>query len=335
MIGVIGDLHLKESLSYADFIVDRRIAEREEILDFIVDSFKDCKYIVFLGDNLHLKNNPSEVNRKFVELVERFSDKEVFIIVGNHEKRGDGKTAIDFLAEVKKPNWHIFTKPGTFPLPGLKLDFLPFMTKHELKVETTKEASAEIMERLHKDLRGDILFTHHMVSDTTTFSELADEPVLPKKELEEYYSLILAGHIHKSGRFGRTILCGSVFTDTVNENGKKIWKIKEDRTVEEIPLPGREIHKVADPTVSVLAVIPKESIVKIVLTDKNINAEEIRKEAERFDAHLIVEDYPHERKKMHIEGGAMDFSIENLLSMYSKERDVPLEKLRKGLELIR
>ena len=82
-IGVIGDLHFRESMSYADYIDDRRAGEKKEVLDFIVNEFSDCPAVVIVGDALNLRNNPSEVSREFVAFIERFFDKELYIIAGN------------------------------------------------------------------------------------------------------------------------------------------------------------------------------------------------------------------------------------------------------------
>jgi DNA repair exonuclease SbcCD nuclease subunit len=142
---VIGDLHFKEFLSYGDYIKDKRVAEKESILKFIVSEAKDCDSIVLMGDNFDHRNNSAEVVRSFVEFIEKFGNKDVYILSGNHEKKGDGKTAIDFLKEVKKSNWHIFTKiTSGYEMQGIRVDFVPFMLKSELEVETDDKAAKEI-----------------------------------------------------------------------------------------------------------------------------------------------------------------------------------------------
>lgn len=333
---VIGDLHLKDNLNYSEHIVGGRDSEKKEIFDFIVESSKDCTDIIFLGDNFNSRNNSSETNREFVELLERLDSKEIYVLVGNHEKKGDGKTAIDFLKEVKHPNWHIFTKPHDMQIGSLKASFLPYMLKSELGTENDEQSTAKIT----KDLPGgDILFAHYAVSDTS-FNGLSTnalkEVVLPKEKLEKKYKLTITGHIHTHGVFGRTILTGSVFNNEVGETEKIILKIDEDLKVEQIKLPGRGIYKATDPTPDFLSKIPKESIVKVVLTDKSINIDEIKKDIKKFDASLLIEQYPNERRKMNdIQNSAMDFSVESLLKLYSKERSISYEKLLFGLQLIK
>lgn len=337
-IGVIGDCHFKDSLSYADYIKDGRRTEKKEVLDFVIKSFKDCDHIVFLGDNFNSKNNSSETNREFVEFLERLGNKELYIISGNHEKKGDGKTAIDFLGEVKKPNWHIFTTPGTITVAGvtetLKLDFLPYVLNSELEVENSEEATKYLMKYLSG---GDILFTHHNITGTSfngITTDILKGVVLPKEKLEKKYKLIVAGDIHVPQEYGKVIIAGSLFTSEVGEHEKFIWKIDDDMKVKKIKVPGREIHKLENPTLKQLTALPKDSIVKIIVTDKKIDLEELEIVASGFDAYLLIIDYPDQRKKMKIEKGAFDFSIDALLHLYATEKNIDYQQLKKGLELI-
>ena len=337
-IGVIGDAHFKDKLSYSEYITDGRVTEKKQILDFIVESFKDCDQIVLLGDNFHSKNNSSEVNREFVEFIERFKSQVVYIIAGNHEKKGDGKTAIDFLGEVDKSNWHIISKPKKVSIVStrtFKFDFLPYMLNSELGVENNEEATKKIMSDL---TGGDILFTHHNITGTFLHTGVTTEStnnvVLPREELEKRYKLIVAGDIHAPQQYGHVLISGSLFTSEVGELEKFIWKIDDQMNIEKIKVPGREIHKLINPRLGDIGKITKYAIVKIIITDKSIDLEAIKIAAGKFDAHLIIEDYPDERKKMHIEQGAMDFSIESLLKLYSEQKNVDYQKLIHGLELV-
>jgi DNA repair exonuclease SbcCD nuclease subunit len=336
LIGVIGDLHMRDMLAYGDYLLDRRFEEKKEVLDFIVNSFEDCSHVVLMGDNFNSKNNSSETNRDFVEFIERLSQdkkRQIYIISGNHEKKGNGKTAIDFLKEIDRENWHIYTTPSSVDISGLKIDFLPFMLKSELGVETNEEAA----NKMTKDLKGgDILFAHHAISGTVFRGVKVEtflEPVLSKEKLEKKYKLILAGHIHSPLDYGKTIITGSVFNQEVGETEKFIVKIKRNLEVEKIKLPGRGIHKLENPSKAQLDKLSKDSIVKVIVTDKKINIEELQQHLTRFDAHLLIEDYPSKRKKMHIEG-AFDFNIESLLLLYATEKGVDYQRLLRGLELI-
>lgn len=333
---VLGDLHMKENLSYSQYISDGRVAEKKEILDFIVKQSEDCKHVVLLGDVFNSKNNSSIVNRDATKFIERFEKKNVYIISGNHCKRGDGSTALDFLKEIKnKPNWHVFTKVDYVEVDGLKMSFLPYMLNSELEVETHEEAIKQIMKILNP---ADILFAHHSISGTMFNGgkvDLLKEVVLPREELEKKFKLVIAGHIHQAQQVGNTIISGNVFTDYVGEIEKFIWKVDEKFEVEKIKVPGRPIYKIENPRESQLVEIPHSSIVKAIITDKKLDIENIKNLLSKFDAYILIEDYPNSRTKAHIEDGAvLDFGIEALLRLYSEEKGVDLSQLLKGLEII-
>lgn len=337
---VVGDMHFKDNLSYADYVADKRVEEKVGVLDFVVEMASDCEHVVLLGDNFNSKNNSSETNRAFVEFIERFGSKETYILSGNHEKKGDGKTAIDFLGEVHKKNWHIFTRPSSVSVgkksAPIKLDFLPYMLNSELGVETHEEATKKIVKSLDG---GDILFAHHVITGSVVHgieTEIFREPILPQEKLEKKYKMIVAGHIHAPQQYGKVTIAGSVFTSEVGETEKFIWKIDTDTmTIEKTMVPQRGIYKMVDPTEEELAKIPKNSIVKVIVTKKNTDIEKLQGILDKFDAMLLIEDYPDDRKKMKIEKGqAFDFSIEALLKLYAESKGVDHQKLVRGLELI-
>jgi DNA repair exonuclease SbcCD nuclease subunit len=337
MIGIIGDLHFKESLGYAEYIKDHRVGEKKKILDFIVEEFSDCDSVVFMGDQLNSRNNTSEVIREFVSFVERFEGKEIFIIKGNHESSPHGRSAIDFMKEINKPNWHIFTEMSdVVKLPdGAKAVFLPYYTKAELEVKTNEGAAKKIVEKLPK---GDVLFAHHAISNTFSGeigTDFFDEPVLPKEKLESKYSLVVAGHIHSPQCDNKTIITGSIFNNEMGETEKYIWKVDAKMGIKQIKLPGRKIFKLENPKIEDIKEINKNNIVKVIITDKNIKIPDLKDDLEKFDAYILVEQYPRERTKYHFEKGGIDFSIDNLLAIYAKEREVDVEILLKGLDMIK
>ncbi len=335
-IGILGDMHFKDLLSYHEYVKDQRIPERKEILDFIVSSFYDCDTVIFMGDNFDRKNNSSEVIKDFVQFVERFNDKNIYVLAGNHEKKGDGKSAIDFMREINKPNWTIITTPQVGTIGKDDVYFLPYMSRPELGVLNDTDGCKAILDKM---IGGKYLFAHHAISDTFSNGNVSTntfhEVILPKKELEDKFDIVVAGHIHKPQQDGKTVISGSVFTNEAGETEKFIWKIDtSNNTVEKIKLPGRGIYKLENPTIEKLSEIPLNSIVKVIITSKDIKAEEIKEYIKRFDTFIFLEKYPNERKKLHFDEGAIDFSINSLLSMYSAEKGIPLDKLTRGMELI-
>ena len=334
----IGDLHMKDMLSYGDYIKDQRTSEKKEVLDFIVESSNDCEFIVFLGDNFDHKNNSAEVVKDFIAFVERFRGKEVYIISGNHEKKGNGQTAIDFMREVHNPKWHIMTIPTMgCQLGSIKVDFLPFMLRSELGVETNEELTREIMKMTGC---GKILFHHHMVEgcsvNNMVITDQFQEPILPRKELEDKYELIVGGHIHATQKLGKTIVTGNVFNTHIGDMGKSICKIDvEDMSVDRIPLPGIKLYNLINPNAGDLVRIDTKNLVKVTITDRNTNIDNLKKLLSHFSAYILSEQYPNKREKVHFEEGAIDMDIDKLLKIYSDEKKVDLNKLMKGWEIIR
>lgn len=337
LIGCIGDLHLKESLGYSDYVKGGRSPEREEVLNFIVESLKDCDTIVFLGDLLNSRTNTAPVIRTLVNFIERFNGKEVYIIGGNHEKFGDGRSALDFLAEVKNPKWHIITRE-ILSVGGMT--FLPSFLKSERGKESNEEFIKEILSLIPK---GNILFHHFAVSDTLTNSgisvETFTEPIFSRKDLEMKYKLVVGGHIHSAQCVGKTVVVGSIFNNEVGEKEKYVWTIDDKLKVNQIKLPGRGIYKLENPTDEELDKIEAGNIIKVILTKKLSfqRSEEMRDNLTKFDAFLISEQIPRERKRINYGSGeaVTEFTIEQLLEIYAQERDISLDKLKLGFELIR
>lgn len=334
MICVVGDLHFRDRLSYSDHV--DRTKERDEVLDFIVDQAKDCDTVVSLGDVFDRRDPPAAVTRDAVRFFERFEDKKLYIISGNHDKKASGgTTALDFMGEIEGKHWKIFTKPTRVPGVG---HFLPHMYKSELGDENDRDGATTIHSELEGMPHEEILFHHHAVSDT--FANGIDtgsfnEIVLDKNQLEAHYGLIIGGHIHSPGVYGKTIVTGSVFNSDMGETGKSIWKIDEKTlSVREIKLPGRGIYKLTNPTDLQIDAIPCYNIVKVIITNPEFNIDHIREKLKKHDAYLIVEQYPSKREKIHFEDGAMDLDVNNLIKIYAEAKKVNINLLSKGFELI-
>lgn len=337
---VIGDMHFRPARGYADIIEDRRESEEKEVLDFIVEQAKDCDIVVQVGDALHSKNNSSEVVKKFTNFIERFEDKAVFMSVGNHEKFGDGTSAVDYLKEVKGKNWHIFSdKAGQV---GNML-FLPYFSKVELGVETPQDATAKVMEMINRS-DADLMFCHIAVSgsdtDGGTMTDLFDEVVLPRKELKNKFKATFGGHIHKPQRSENVVVTGSCFNDEVGELRKYIWKIDNAFKIEQIPLPGRSIYKLENPTWQELSMVPPtNTIMKAVLTKKysDEDLEKVKEQLRKFDAFSLIEQYPKERRKLaqlSESTSVLDLDMPSLLKIYAEQNKVEYDQLKRGWDLI-
>ncbi len=336
---IIGDLHFKDKLGYSEYIEDGRESERQEILDFIIKESETCDKVVFLGDQFNFKNNTSSVVRKFVNFIERFGDKKLYFIAGNHEKFCDGRSALDFLNEVKGKNWKVISNE-IYEEDGYV--FCPYFYASELGVETHDEGVKIVMDRLKKIAGEDVkvLFAHHALTntkvgniDTSFFSEI----LLTKATISKLFKQVFLGHIHTTDNSGNIIYAGSIFNNEVGELQKHIWTWEKDKA-SEIKLPGRSIAKVENPVLGDTWEPSKEdSIVKVIFTKKSLKAKipEIEKVLKKYDAYIIVERYPHARKKMKdVKGDIADMPVDKLLDLYAEDRKVDVTKLKKGFELI-
>jgi len=335
LVGIVGDLHLKEKLGYSDYINGGRSEEKKEILDFIVKELSDCDKIVFLGDNFHYKNNTSNVIREFTWLLEQFDGKKIYVLAGNHEKFGDGKSAVDYLKELNRDNWTIVTDKI---LNVDNMCLVPFMFKSELGLDTNEEA----IEVLMKDMKdADMLFIHHAVSDIVINGavnvSILSELVFPFDLLKKRFKQIFMGHIHTPQVHENLLVTGGIFKNEVGEIHRYIYKYNEvDGKMDRVELPGRPIQKLENPTVEEIKKIDKNRIVKAVITDpeRKDDVNNIREALKKFDAYLLLEQYPYERKKIHIDDGIDTLSMDRLLEIYAKERKISLPDIKMGFNLI-
>lgn len=333
-IGIIGDLHLRERLGYAEYIKDGRVAERKEVLEAMVKSLEHCDKIVFLGDSLNSRHNPSHVINEFVSLLKRFDGKQLYIIAGNHEKTADGRTAIDFLESMKIPSWHVITN-SVKEIDGMV--FCPFYYRQQLGVTTNALATKHLMDLLagHEAKK---LFIHQAISGTKVTGSITtdqfDEIILPADELLKMYDVVYAGHIHHPSEdiSEKVIIAGSTFNNEVGESNKAIWTHSEKGTTK-ITLPGRGIYKIEN-DIGALDNIPKKSIVKFVVTDRKLRTKELDDKLAGFDAHLLLERYDSKRQKKELDE-MMDFDIDKMLEVYAKERGVDIVKLKNAYTLIK
>jgi hypothetical protein len=274
--------------------------------------------------------------------VNRFGDKEVHILAGNHERYGTS-TALDFLTKVKKPTWHIYTEPKLTAVAGKLAMMIPFMTPALLGVET-KEEGVEAIVNLFQSAKTPLAFAHHGISGGLikgTSIDMFNEIVLPGDVMREKFQHTFAGHIHESQVMYPIFMTGSIFTHEIGEHEKVIHKYEvndeddTDVTVKRIPLPVRGIYKIVWEELTEKDDIPKNSIVKCYVTSRDTDLTVVKTMLSMFDASIIVEQYPSERAKVHFEDGGLDLSVENLLKIYADARGLSQEDVLGGYELIK
>jgi len=329
---IIGDIHFKAELSYSSSVSDGRRSEWEAVKRTIHKTAKECSAVVLMGDNLNSRNNPSAVLKEFIEFLKEFGDKPIHILVGNHERQGL-TTALDFLDKVKYPGWHVYTDiTGGVDIGDKIATFVPSVTPAILGVET-KEEAADIISNLPK---ADIAFMHHAINGTSG-TEFFNEIIVDKDKLK--FGMTFGGHVHKAERLSdKVIITGSIMTAEIGEHKKSVWVWNgDDNSVEEVPLPVRGIHKIDwdENFEKNLEAIPQKSIVKCVIEDKKASITLIKDSLKGFDSALIIEQYPNERSKVDYGEKGLDLSVESLLKIYAKNKEVSYKDLSEGFMLIK
>lgn len=339
---VVGDQHFRYELPYASAFKDGRRGEWEAVKSTIHDTAIGCEAVVLIGDNFNARHNHSSVIREFIDFLNGFGGKEVHILVGNHERYGPA-TALDFLNSVKHSNWFIYDKPTLAKVAGQEAMMIPYMTPALLDVETIEDGVKKVVGMFPKSA-WPLAFAHHAVEGVRAHGRLMEhlnEIVLPKETMEQHFAHIFAGHIHeKQNLFPSVYITGNIFTHEVGEHEKSIWTYESvgniDVEIKEIPLPVRGIYKVDwdKDALSIYGGIPESSIVKCYVTTRGTDIDLVRKTLERFDASIIIEQYPSERTKMHFEDGVLDLSVDNMLKQYAEAKNLPYADLEEGFDLI-
>lgn len=338
---VVGDQHFRYELPYASLFADGRKSEWEAVKKTIRDAAVSCEAVVLIGDNFNARHNHSSVTKEFVNFLNDFGDKEVHILVGNHERYGTS-SALDFLKALNHKNWHIYDKPTLATVFDKEAMMIPYMTPALLGVETKEEGMKAITDMFPTSAIP-LAFAHHGITGAKVHGQMVDlfnEIILPKETMEAHFSHVFAGHIHeKSNIFPSIYMTGNIFTNEMGEHSKSVWIYEShgtiDVSVEEVPLPCRGIYKIVWEERDAKEAIPSSSIVKCYVTNRETPIEEVKKFLEFFDASIIIEQYPNERSKVHFENGGLDLSVEGLLEMYAKAKDLSYADLKEGFELIK
>jgi DNA repair exonuclease SbcCD nuclease subunit len=335
---IVGDQHFRYELPYASAFSDGRQKEWEAVKLEILKASEDCDAIVLMGDNFNARHNHSSVIREFIYFLNDFCDKEVHIIVGNHERYGTS-SALDFLKEINRKNWFIYTEPKLTAVGNTPAMMIPYMTPALLGVETKEEALKILFKKFPKD-KTPLAFVHHGITDATIRGlpmDFVNEIILPRDKMEKYFDHIFAGHIHHKQQLSPiTYMTGDIFSTQIGDYEKSVWiyeSTKKGETVTEVPMPVRGIYKMV--WEQKRTKIPKHSIVKCYVTDRKTDLDEVRKYLKTFDASLIVEQYPSLRTKIHFEEGGLDLSVDSLLKLYAEAKKLDYGDLKEGFELIK
>lgn len=340
---IVGDPHFRHQLPYSTALPDGRASEWAGVKEQLAKMAAECDEVILMGDNFNSKHNHSSVNREFVEFLHTLGEKPVHMLVGNHERYGH-ETALDFIAEMKKPNWHVYNDIEKVSVGGKSAVMLPFMTPGVLWAKDLEEAQEILTTKLKEIGEADYLFHHHVAEGTlwSQTSETTDlHEVYVPQECIDLYQLVVGGHIHKRQWVSdKVLVTGNLFTNEVGEEDKAVYILNtEDNKAEEKKVNVRGIYKVEVRSDTSFDDIPDNAIVKAVVVDPELQGEGVNKlrneTLTRFDAFVVVEQYPRKRQKIQIsEAGGLDLTLENLIKVYSEARKIPHTDLKAGLELL-
>lgn len=336
---IVGDPHFRYQLPYAAALEDGRRGEWEAVKKMIHDESKTCDITVLMGDNFNSKHNHSSVNKEFIEFLNGFGEKPIYMIAGNHERYGT-ETALDFIKEMNVPQWSVYTEPHLVTLnDSISLQFLPYMTPGTVGASSNEEARDNVMKMLRP---ATYLFHHHIVESTKWEggdSSIVNELVLPSN-IEENYQMVFGGHIHQPSQVtAKTWVVGNIFTNEVGEHEKFIFILDtETNSVEKKKLPCRPIHSVDVKQATSYADIPAYSIVKATVRDPFFVGARAHITGVLFahvDAFVLVEQFSKQRKRVDLtEAGALDLSIDNLLKVYCEQRKISFPDIRSAFDLL-
>lgn len=339
-IGLVGDTHLKDRLGYADYVSDKRIPERQAVLDQIADLFKGYDMVVLMGDNFDSRNNSSETIKDFVKFAQSIKAP-LAILAGNHEKSGNGKSALDFIEELDNDWVTAIRGPKMVDVKGIHLVLLPYMSRTEMKCQDNRSAAQAIQGSLPE---GDILLAHQAFTGYGFKGVLTDdfnEPVLDKAWLAERYEKVAIGHVHEGGNNGKFLVTGSVFCNEVGDEEKSVWTLLVDektRATEVVAhvLDQRGVRKIKDPEPKDIEnLTPADWIIKAEITKRGTDVESVKRMLRPFAGSIVVERYPNERMTVKTDSDILDYSVENMLKMYAEAKNLNPDILLTGYALIR
>lgn len=277
LVCMLGDPHFGASYSLGgidnNIQINNRLLDYGKTFDFVIDHILNNKipHIIILGDNFeHNRPSPVELSlfaKKLHRLVEQ--DVNVHIIVGNHDLiRSNKATTLDVFKQLKLPNINIYSTVSSTTISdengnNLNVIFLPYKSKHMLKLNTNNEAIEYIKDQIKYQLEENcnneyptILAGHMTVqgSDITNLLlsyDISSEIILPQ-EIFRNVDMTFFGHIHSFGIINNNpyiVNLGSMERNTFSDVGidKKISIIDVENnniTCDFVNLPVRNIYEI-------------------------------------------------------------------------------------------
>jgi hypothetical protein len=264
-----------------------------------------------------------------VSFLERFGDKQVYLLGGNHDSDASGRCALDFIREISDKPWTV-VHGEVKTVNGICM--IPYFRRSQFGVDTDAEVVGKVMAEIPSDTRVAVL--HHAIAGTKTASgqmtDMFGEPVFDASTLltMESRPRVLGAHIHFPQDKGRLQIIGSWMCQDVGETEDKRvlrWDSATDE-MESIVLPGRKLLKLVDPDEETLkSLVGYYGLIKVVTDRPEIVPKGL---AEAVQVH----EKPKEARRTIYQ--VDDYSPEALIKVYAAARGLDLAKLERGWKLI-
>ena len=294
LVCLLGDPHFGASYSLGGIDgktqINNRLLDYSKTFDFVVDHVLNNKipHLIILGDNFeHSRPSPIELSL-FASKLHRLSKHGVIvhIIVGNHDLiRSNKATTLDVFRQLQLPNVKIYSTTSSTIISddkgnNLNVIFIPYKSKHMLRLKSNDEAIEYIKERINYEVEENCnneyptILVGHMtvkgsnVSHLLLSYDISSEIILPQKIFKDI-DMSFLGHIHSFEVLSKNpyiVNLGSMEKNNFSDMGidKKISVIDIDNdklSCKYLDLPTRNLHEIQIDCTQ----IPVEKTMKFVI----------------------------------------------------------------------
>lgn len=203
----IGDLHLSSasgagawSKYYVGNSDEAILAEAQKAVDYGRD--RGISQVFIYGDVCDAPKMSYQAHIALSHFFTRNSDMTFWVITGNHDVMGNGKTSCDLLLAFAHalPNVRIFTEPEVVEIEGVRVNFLPF---------PHAEFDPQMLNVCHVDVAG-----AQMDSGSDS-----------KSTVDPKDCVVLAGHIHTAQQVKNVFYSGTVIQTRFDESEDKFFHV--------------------------------------------------------------------------------------------------------------
>lgn len=197
-----------------DWVADRIIEEKCEMVLFAGDAFKDAR--------VYIDRATIEI-AAFCKWIRRLTYEGIEVVIISGTPSHDAVSAYDLIREMKMPLVTVRTKPDVIQRLGVNIACLPGMNRsnfatddeyrglppHEAHHKITEWITAECarLRSLRSDGLPNILISHLTYDNADTGFEdvlLQNEPILTE-EAAKQFDLVALGHIHRPQKAGNNV----------------------------------------------------------------------------------------------------------------------------------